>query len=400
MSKNKIMDRTAITGVGWTAISKKSGRSTLSLTTEACLKAISDAGLEPREVDGLVTYYWAQRDTPAPFEVANSLGLSSCRMSFCDSSGGAWAVSAIAAAAMAVYSGMSRHVLVYRGANSRSDPGFLPGLDTWHSGQRQWNEPFGAQHPATIYGPHVSAYMHEYSLSNRDFAPLAVQQRANASLNKKALMTAPMTIDDHQASPWIVDPFRLLDCSVWNDGAMAVVVSATSDARRMASSPVTIRAIEGGTLGAPVRSRLGLNHWNLHAGSMASGLYDKAGITVDDLDLAELYDPFTGMTMMHIEQFGLAPAGGAAARIKRGELALDGPIPTNTHGGHLSEGTIAGLGHVVEAVQQLRRDGVSDDHCDGEHDYNRRHCRQVRNPELALVGSESGDSAMILRKLA
>lgn len=398
MADNPMMERTAISGVGWTAISKKSGRSVLSLATEAALHAIADAGLEPDDIDGLVTYYWGLRDTPAPAEMANSLGLGACRMSFCDSSGGAWAASAVAAAAMAVYSGVCRHVLVYRAANSRSEPGFLPGLDTWHSGQRQWNEPFGAQHPATLYGPHVSAYMHAYNLRNRDFAELAVQQRANARLNRKALMTEAITVADHQKSPWVIEPFRLLDCSIWNDGAMALVVSSTEDARRLPSSLVTIRAIEGGTLGAPVRSRIGSNHWDLHAGTLAQSLYRKAGIRPEDIDVAEIYDPFTGMALLHIEQFGLAPPGQAAARVRSGELALDGVIPTNTHGGHLSEGNIAGLGHVVEAVQQLRSGGVRDDLCNSGHDYDRCRCRQVRNAEFALVGSESGDSALILRR--
>lgn len=400
LADDVMKDRTAISGVGWTALSKKSGRSVLSLATEAALQAVADAGLEPADIDGLVTWYWGLRDTPAPAELAASLGLPACRMSFCDSSGGAWAASAIAAAAMAVHAGLCRHVLVYRAANSRSEPGFLPGLDTWHSGQRQWNEPFGAQHPATLYGPHVSAWMHAHGLRNRDFAGLAVQQRANAALNRKALMREPITVDDHQKSPWVVEPFRLLDCSIWNDGAMAVVVSATEDARRLPSSLVTVRAVEGGTLGAPVRSRLGRRHWDLHAATLAPSLYRKAGIRAEDIDVAEIYDPFTGMALLHVEQFGLAAPGQAAARVRHGELALDGAVATNTHGGHLSEGNLAGLGHVVEAVQQLRAGGVRDDLCGGAHDYDRCRCRQVRDAEFALVGSESGDSALILRRAA
>ncbi|MGO4155530.1 thiolase C-terminal domain-containing protein [Cupriavidus sp. YAF13] len=147
-----------------------------------------------------------------------------------------------------------------------------------------------------------------------------------------------------------------------------------------------------------MRSRIGPNHWDLHAGTLAQSLYRKAGIRAEDIDVAEIYDPFTGMALLHIEQFGLAPPGQAAARVRSGELALDGAIPTNTHGGHLSEGNIAGLGHVVEAVQQLREGGVRDDLCSTGHDYDRCRCRQVRNAEFALVGSESGDSALILRR--
>ncbi|GAA3889274.1 lipid-transfer protein [Leifsonia kafniensis] len=397
MSTNRMMDRTAITGVGWTRMTKKSGESVLSLAVDASLDAISDAGLKPTDIDGLVTYYWGMRDTPAPAQMAEALGLISCRMSFCDSSGGAWAAAAIGAAAMAVYSGVCKHVLVYRAANARSEPMFLPGLDTWHSGQRQWNEPFGAQHPATIYGPHVSAWMQEHGLQNADLAPLSVLQRGNASLNRKALMTERITVTDHQESPWIVEPFRLLDCSIWNDGAVAVVVSATKDARKGPSS-VTIRAVAGGTTGAPVRRRNAAAHWEMNASALAPELYRLAGVKPSDIDLAEVYDPFTGVALMHIEQFGLCEPGTSPDRLRQGDFALDGPIPVNTHGGHLSEGTTAGLGHVVEAVQQLRGTGVRDDFCDGSHDHDRRYCRQVRDPEFGLVVSESGDSALILRR--
>ncbi|MEU9059208.1 hypothetical protein AB0D13_10105 [Streptomyces sp. NPDC048430] len=395
-----LRDRTAVTGIGWTALTKNSGRSTLALATDAGLAAIADAGLEPTDIDGLVTFYWGPRDTPAPGEMVAALGLTSCTMAHCDSGGGAWACSAIAAAAMAVHSGMCRHVLVYRAANSRSGPPPPAGADLWPSGQRQWSEPFGATHAATLYGPYVTPYMEHFKVTNRDFAPLAVQQRAHAALNRKALMTEPITIDDHQNSPWIVAPFRRLDCSIWNDGAMAVVVSATADANRLARTPVTIRAVRGGSLATPVKARTSRNRWELNALTLAPALYEKAGVSAEDLDLAQLYDPFTGMALLHIEQFGLAPPGQAPARIRDGELALDGRIPVNTHGGHLSEGNLAGLGHLVEAVQQLRAEGVRDDLCEGPHDHDRRHCRQVRSPELALVGAESGDSGLILRRAA
>ncbi|GAA3889341.1 lipid-transfer protein [Leifsonia kafniensis] len=393
-----LRDAAAITGVGWTEISKKSGRSALSLGVEASLRAIEDAGLRPTDIDGLVTYYWGVRDTPAPAELGNALGLTDCTLSHCDSGGGAWACSAIAAAAAAVATGQCRNVLVYRAANSRSEPPSGPGLDFWPSGQRQWSEPYGAAHAATLYGPYVSAWMHEFGIENADFAPLAVLQRANAGLNRKALMTASMTTEQHQDSPWIVWPFRLLDCSIWNDGAMAVVVSLTSEATRMRRSAVSVRAVQGGSLGAPVMARTASRRWELNALSAAPRLYEKAGITVDDLDLAQIYDPFTGMAMLHIEQFGLAPLGAGPARLRAGDFSLDGRLPVNASGGNLSEGHFLGLGHIVEAVQQLRDDGVCDDYCDGAHDYDRNRCRQVRDPELALVVAESGDSSMILRR--
>ena len=395
-----IRNKTAITGVGWSELTKKSGKGVLSLAVQAILAAIADAGLEPTDVDGLVTYHWGPRDTPAPPEVADALGLEECRMSFCDSSGGAWSCSAIAAAAMAVHAGLCRHVVVYRAANARSAPILGLDHDLWPSGQRPWNEPFGATNAAATYGLHVSSYLAEFGLDNADFADLAVLQRANAGLNTKALMRTPLTVAEHQASPWIVWPFRLLDCSVWNDGAMAVVVSRADDAERMSQSPVLIRAVQGGTIGAPVRARASTHPWELNALRASPRLYEDAGISPTDIDVAEIYDPFTGMALLHLEQFGLAPLGRAPDAVRDGDFSLDGRVAVNTHGGNLSEGNLVGLGHVVEAVQQLRTGGVRDDLCQGAHDFDRRHCRQVRDPELALVVGESGDSSLVLGRSA
>lgn len=395
-----IQNKTAITGVGWSDLTKRSGEGVLSLAVQAILAAIADAGLKPTDVDGLVTYHWGPRDTPAPPEVADALGLNECRMSFCDSSGGAWSCSAIAAAAMAVHSGLCRHVVVYRSANARSAPILGPDHDLWPSGQRQWNEPFGAMSAATTYGLHVSSYLAEFGLDNADFADLAVMQRANAGLNMKAMLRAPISVGDHQASPWIVWPFRLLDCSVWSDGAMAVVVSAAKDAHRMDHAPVLIRAVQGGTIGSPVKARTSAHRWELNAQQAAPRLYADAGITAADIDVAEVYDPFTGMALLHIEQFGLAALGTAPQAVRDGAFSLDGRVAVNTHGGNLSEGNLVGLGHVVEAVQQLRSEGVRDDFCEGAHDFDRSHCRQVRDAEVALVVGESGDSSLVLARSA
>jgi acetyl-CoA acetyltransferase len=136
--------------------------------------------------------------------------------------------------------------------------------------------------------------------------------------------------------------------------------------------------------------------WELNARRAAGKLYAGGGLSAADVDLAELYDPFTGICLMHIEGFGLAGPGEAGARVRAGDTALDGPIPVNTHGGLLSEAYMHGLGHVVEAVQQLRPGGVVDDFCEGAHDHDRTHCRQVRDAKVGLVCGECGDSSLLL----
>jgi len=402
MTDARVRERTAITGIGHTALTKASGRTPLALAAEACLAAIDDAGLEPRDVDGLISFFWAQRDPPSPQQMVEALGLERCNFAAYDAQGGGWACAGVASAAMAIHAGLCRHVLVYKAWNGRSAPVLFGGAvqaDYWPTGAREWNEPFGASHAAALLGPYVSAYLHRFGLESRDLGELAVLQRRHALLNRKAMMTKPISLEEHQASPWVVEPFRFLDCSLTTDGAMAVLVSGADDARHLRQSPVLIRGIAAASLGppSPRRSR---DMWDMNVRPAASALYERAGVGVDDLDFAQLYDPFTGMCLLHIEGYGLAPPGGAPAAIRAGDFALDGRIPVNTHGGHLSEGGMAGLGHVVEAVQQLRATGVRDDFCDGAHDHDRTHCRQVRAPELGLVCAEAGDSALILRRAA
>jgi acetyl-CoA acetyltransferase len=178
---------------------------------------------------------------------------------------------------------------------------------------------------------------------------------------------------------------------------VAVVVSAADRARDSRHGPIHIRSMMGGTLTHQHGTLHADGLWELYARQAAAKLYDGADLSPSDVDIAELYDPFTGICLMHMEGFGLAAPGEGAARIRAGDTGLDGPIPLNTHGGLLSEAYMHGLGHVIEAVQQLRPGGVVDDFCEGHrHDYDRSHCRQVRDAQVALVCGECGDSSLLL----
>jgi acetyl-CoA acetyltransferase len=383
-----IKDKTAIAGIGWTAFSKASGTSVANLAAEAALNAIHDAGLVPKDIDGIVTYYYGS-DSFDVRELAPILGLDHCNFDFFVGLGGGWACGAVATAAMAVFSGVCNNVLVYRAMNGRSerrprDPGAHAAR-----GARQWTIPAGANHAADTFGLPVVAHMAHYGTTTVDFAHLAVTQRRHASLNRKAMMRAPITVEEHQASPWITYPFRLLDCCLQTDGAAALVVTSADRARSLRHKPVYISSIMGGAVA-------GDKPWEVNAHKAAPRLYEGAGIAARDVDLAELYDPFTGMCMLHMEGFGLVEPGGVGAWVRAGENGLDGETPVNTHGGLLSEAYIQGLNHVVEAVQQLRPGGVIDDFCAGAHDYDRAHCRQVKDPHVALVCGECGDTSLIL----
>jgi acetyl-CoA acetyltransferase len=388
-----ISNRTAITGIGWTAFTRSADSSVLGLATEASLRAIDDAGLGVADIDGMVTYFHNQ-DTIAPRQLVQALGLEDCNFQILSALGGGWACAAVASAAMAIHAGVCRNVLVFRAMKGRSEKTRPAQIAP---AEEQWSRPFGISHAAARFGPHVTAHMGRYGTTSIDFGHLAVSQRNHARLNRKSMMTDPMTIEDHQASPWVIHPFRLLDCCIRSDGAVAVVVSAADRARDARHEPIYVRSMMGGTLTHQHGTLHADGLWELYARQAAAKLYDGAGLSPRDVDIAELYDPFTGICLMHLEGFGLAAPGEGAARIRAGDTGLDGTIPLNTHGGLLSEAYMHGLGHVIEAVQQLRPGGVVDDFCSGHaHDFDRSHCRQVRDAKVALVCGECGDSSLLL----
>lgn len=386
--RQAISDKTAIVGIGWTRFVKESGRSVLDLALDASRQAVSDAGLVPGDIDGVVTWghenEWEKQTFPR--EVVAGLGLEVCNYQMFELLGGLQACSYVASAAMAVHAGLCKHVLVFRAMNGASDRG-RPSVSA--RGPRQWTVPFGMVHAAFGFGLPVAAHMHRYGITNRDLGEIAVAQRAHALLNRKAMMTSSLTLEDHQRSPWIVYPYRLLDCCLNSDGACALVVSSVERARDLRHAPILIKSVMGGALG-------GAKRWETNAERAAPRLLAGADVEVSDIDFAELYDPFTGMCLLHIEGFGLAEPGTGIEWVRRGESGLDGRVPVNTHGGLLSEAYMQGLNHVVEAVQQLRPEGIRDDYCDGPHDFDRSHCRQIRAPEIGLVCGESGQSSLLL----
>jgi acetyl-CoA acetyltransferase len=294
---------------------------------------------------------------------------------------------------MAIHAGICKHVLVYRAQRSYADRGRRTRPEQEVGGEAQFEAPFGLSHPAANFGHCATAHMARFGTTTLDFAHLAVTQRHHASLNTKAMMRKPITIEDHQSSRWIAYPFRLLDCCVQSDGAVALVVTSAERARDLKHAPVYIMAAMGGYGDAQSLPDM----WETHGAKIAPHLYEGAGITARDVSFAEIYDPFTFMCLTHIEDFGLVKKGEAGPWVSTGNNTLDGAVPINTHGGLLSEAHIHGLNHVIEAVQQLRPEGIVDDLCEGRHTYDRTICRQVRNPGIALVCGEGGGSAVLLR---
>lgn len=392
MPEQPIKDKTAIAGIGWTAFTRKSGVTTLSLAAEASLKAIADSGLQVQDIDGVVSFFHKHPGTQIVRDLTRALGLEKCNFQFHSDGGGGWNCGAVLSGAMLVHAGVCKNVLVFK-ADNRYSAGRGARAERAHevAGVDQFTTPFGAHHAAASFGPYATAHMARYGTTTLDFAHLAVTERKHAMLNRKAMMRKPMTIEDHQNSRWIIYPFRLLDCCQETDGAVALVITSAERARDLKHAPVTIMSGIGGS-----GRTAGL--WETNGVNAAPLLYAGAGITPRDVSIAEIYDPFTFMCMTHIEDFGLVKKGEIGGWVTAGHNRLDGDLPVNTHGGLLSEGHIHGLNHFIEAVQQLRPEGVVDDLCEGPHSYDRATCRQVRNPRIALVCGEGGGSAMLLRR--
>jgi len=380
-------DRAAITGLGCTPFSRNSGLSVEALALQASIGAIRDAGLSPRDIDGVVSY--AVGDSAPVRSIAQALGLESSNWYVDLFGGGSYSCAAVANAAMAVALGLCRHVLVYRALNGRSGRRLGRNADASErsvGGPLQFSVPFGQLGPAHAYGMLARRHMIEYGTTTEQFGHVAVTLRANAVENERAIMRDPITLEDHRASRWIAEPFRLLDCCQETDGACALVVSSSETARDLRHPPAYVSSFAVGGRGAPALTPDKVEDFaTFFPAHIAPGLYARAGIEVGDIDLAALYDAFTFLVIGQLEDFGFCKKGDGGPFVADGQIARGGAIPVGTNGGLLSEGYVHGLNNVLEAVSQLRGDAAE---------------RQVAGAEVALAsgwGANVG-SALILRR--
>lgn len=378
-------DATAIVGVGYTPFSKDSGVSTLELALRSIHAAVEDAGLRLSDIDGIATHRVG--DSALPATVAQSLGLDDLRY-FVDQFGGGSASHAIVGhAALAVAAGVADTVVCYRALNARSEFRMGgTGRPPPDQVEFRYQAPYGFLAPAQQFAMAARAHMSRYGTTPEQLGAIAVNQRANAVANERALMRTPIDLDDYLASRWIAEPFRLLDCCLETDGAVAVVVTRSDRARDLRHTPVSIRAATWGG-GQTLYSNRN-DPTESAAARMAPRLWSAAGLGPDEVDVAMLYDCFTWSVVVQLEDYGFCAKGDGGPFAASGALARDGALPVNTHGGFLSEGYVHGLNHVAEAVSQLRGDV-------GE--------RQVPNAEVALSTAQPGyvagnTSALVLRR--
>jgi acetyl-CoA acetyltransferase len=359
--------KAAIVGIGATEFSKASGRSELQLAVEAVKAALDDAGVAPAEVDGLVTF---DIDTNPETEIARNLGMGDVAFLARAGYGGGGACAPIQHAALAIAGGVARVVVCYRAFNERSGrrfgAGYVAQPDPYPSAaqiQRGWSIPFGLTTPAGAVALFARRYMHEHGATSEDFGRVAVAARANAATNPKAWFHGrPISLEDHQASPWIVEPLRLLDCCQESDGGVALVIVGLDAARDRPHRPAVIRGAAQGfsddqeSMSSFYRPSIsGLPELGL----VARQLWAQARCGPADIDAAILYDHFTPFVLPQLEEFGFCARGEARHFIADGRIALDGSLPVNPHGGLIGEAYIHGLNGVAEAVRQVRGTAVN-----------------------------------------
>lgn len=384
-----LRDRCAIVGVGNTRYSRGTDASTLELHLEATLAALDDAGLAPSDIDAVIPNDIADRIAE---EYLLNLGLTDLAYSATIHTGGASVISGIQSACLAVASGVASTVLVVAGRRGYSQQRVSTGQVTAKpilDSVREFEQPYGSSVALQWFAHAAQRHMHEYGTTSEHFGHIAVAMRQYANHNPNAIMGGKtMTLADHQASAMIATPFRLFDCSLESDGAGAVVVTSSERAADLKQHPILISGVGEGH-GNPPTSITQKRDMTVIEGIQAAGrrAFAMAGIGPSDIDVAEIYDAFTWIVLGSLEALGFCGPGEGGPFVADGNLNLGGSLPTNTHGGLLSEAHVSGINHVIEAVRQLRRQVEPQ--------------RQVAGCETALVTNE-GDfhegSALILRR--
>jgi len=367
----------AVVGVGETRVGKRPEATTNSLHVEAIGLCLQDAGIEASQVDGLLT------NQPLT-DAHRSYAVRLAHMAGIDPNyatdlalGGATPIAMIQNAAMAIEAGMANYVVCVH-ARKRATPDPTPGYPI-RSGDEHWEQPWGHFSAVANHAFAATRHMHEFGTTSEDLGQIAVSTRKHACMNKNATMQKPMTIEDHQASRFIVEPLHLFDCSLESDGGAALLVTSMERAKDMPKKPVQVLGMgqhhpHSSVMDAPTLTTLGSR-------KSSEAAYRMAGLGPKDMDFAEFYDCFTITTLITIEDYGFCGKGEGKDFIKDGRIEVGGEIPVNTHGGLLSQAHLEGIMHVTEGVKQLRGNEVEPE-------------RQVQGARAGIISGHGGSLCM------
>ena len=381
-----LRDKACVTGVGETTYLRGSSQSAFELQIEASLKAIADAGLDPKQIDGVIPIGIVSATAE---DFIDNFGITDLRFSAIVPHGGASPVMALQCAAAAVAAGVCNHVLIAFGRNVTGAAATKAGARIHTMPQfhyvTEFEYPIGNAAPAQIYAPMAQRHMALYGTKVSHFGEVAVAHRQHALLNDNAVMKKPMTLEDHANSRMIADPFRLFDCSLESDGGAACIVSSAERASDLKHRRIFISGTAAGHPDQPGAITQRPDMTSLGIAKAAQRAFQMAGVTHADIDVAEIYDCFTYAVIRQLEDLGFCKKGEGGPFVEGGRLRLDGALPTNTHGGLLSQAHVWGLNHIVELVRQLRGNAGR---------------AQVKDAEVGLVTGygDLGDGAVAIMR--
>jgi len=377
-----LRDKAAVVGVGASRQGKIPGSSALSLAVEAFKQALDDSGLKKEQIDGLLT----MAGTTSPEDAQNYLRLGETlgidpRYTGTMKMGGGTAGALLHQAALAVNAGMANYVACVFGDAAATGGSRFNRASGWGDSWGIWGFMAACANSAIAASRHMALY----GTTSRQLGEIAVACRKHASMNPNAIMRKPITIEEHQASRWIVKPLHLLDCCLISDGGVCNIVTTTERARDL-KQPLVLMSGMGQAYTTQNMERD--DWWYVpHQKLALADAYSMAGLGPRDIDVAQLYDNFTISVLLWFEHGGFCKVGESGSFVEGGRIQLGGELPINTAGGNHSESYMEGWLHIVEGVRQMRGQ------C-GE--------RQVKDAEVCLVTGRgmalNCSNATILRK--
>ncbi len=385
---NEIIEqRCVITGIGQSAVGRRLGIDPLLLSLDSVLAAIDDAGLTTEDIDGVSTYP-GPMEQPAGFSGAGAYDIiEALRLnvgwydSGLETSG---QLGSVIKACLAVGAGLANHVVCFRSVWEGSAQGtggraaVMPSGSSRVGSFMQWTLPYRAPSAAVWIALYARAHMERYGTTEAQLAQIAINSRKNAALNPKAIYTDPMDLDTYFNARMISSPFRLFDCDAPCDGSTAIIVSRADRAKDMRKPGIQVEAVGSAMHDRPSWDQLYVlgEMCNRDASKQ---MWSRTDLTPADVQVAELYDGFSFLTISWMEALGLCPVGESGPFIEDGTaIARDGVIPVNTHGGQLSAGRLHGYGFIHEACAQL---------------WGEAGARQVPNtPQVAIAAAGGGNT--------
>jgi acetyl-CoA acetyltransferase len=379
----------AIVGVGDSDHSKASGRTHQQIGAQAIERALADAGLDPEDVDGLL-YSGGMGAEFGEVDFHTHFGTRQQILTAPRGGGMVWAGTAPAVAAEWLRSGQARHVVnVFAVSWATQRDSMVGGPGHFHAHEqmkRQLEVPYGWFPQPVYFATIARRHMHVYGTKPEQLGAIAVACRRHANLHPGALMREKtLSLEEYLARPMLVDPLRMEDCCLISDGGGAYVMTSVERARDLAKPLVVVEGVGEGHSGAGVYWAQQRDFTSTPQVFSAPAAFQMAGIRPRDVDVLALYDPFTIVTLLQIEDMGFCEKGEGGAFVEGSSLHFDGgKLPTNTHGGLLSHAYVLGISHVVELVRQLRGEAAA----------------QVPEAEIAVYGGYTGAmaSTLVLRR--